>query len=70
MIQGGKKVSSKFKDVSFQTINVDKDPGNADRFNVSILPTVIAVKNGEIVGRTTGFKNALQLKLFIQKYNR
>lgn len=65
-----KKISGKFKDVSFQTINVDKDPRNADRFNVSILPTVIAVKNGEIVGRTTGFKNAIQLKLFIQKHNR
>ena len=65
-----KKVSSQFKDVSFQTIDVDKDPGNAKRFNVSILPTVIAVKNGEIVGRATGFKNALQLKMFIKKYNR
>ena len=65
-----KKVSGDFKDVSFQTVNVDKDPKTTERFNVSILPTVIAVKNGEVVGKTTGFKNANQLKSFIKKYNR
>ncbi len=65
-----KKVSADFKDVTFQTVNVDKDPKTTERFNVSILPTVIAVKNGEVVGTTTGFKNANQLKSFIKKYNR
>jgi thiol-disulfide isomerase/thioredoxin len=65
-----KKVSGDFKDVKFQTVNVDKDSRTADRFKVSILPTVIAVKNDEIVGRTTGFKSAYQLKSFIKKHNR
>lgn len=65
-----KKVSADFKDVTFQTVNVDKDKKTSDRFNISILPTVIAVKNGEVVGTTTGFKNANQLKSFIKKYNR
>ena len=65
-----KKVSADFKDVKFQTVNVDKDSSTTERFKVSILPTVIAVKDGEIVGRTSGFKSASQLKSFIKKYNR
>ncbi|MDF1823460.1 MAG: thioredoxin family protein [Verrucomicrobiales bacterium] len=59
-----KSLSSK---ASFQTINVDKQPGLADRYKVSVLPTVIAVKGGKEVDRTTGYMNNLRLKGFVQK---
>lgn len=59
-----KNLSGKAK---FETINVDRQPGLAERYQVSGLPTVIAIKDGKVVGRSTGFMNQLRLKSFVQK---
>lgn len=64
-----KKVSGQFSDVQFQTVNVDRNSSTANRFNVTMLPTLVAVKNGKEVGRTSGYKNAFQLKAFIKRHN-
>lgn len=54
--------------VSFQSINVDKQTSLADTYKVELLPTVVAVKNGKVVGRSTGYMNAGKLKSFINKH--
>ncbi|MEM7600588.1 MAG: thioredoxin family protein [Verrucomicrobiota bacterium] len=62
------KVSKDFdSDAKFVTINVDKQPGLADQYNVRGLPTVIAVKDGKVVDRTMGYMNSFKLKGFIQR---
>ncbi|MEX1229288.1 MAG: thioredoxin [Planctomycetaceae bacterium] len=35
-------------------VDVDREPALAGRFNVSSIPTLVFVHNGEVVGRTTG----------------
>ncbi|MEX0725178.1 MAG: thioredoxin [Planctomycetaceae bacterium] len=35
-------------------VDVDREPALASRFNVSSIPTLVFVHNGEVVGRTTG----------------
>lgn len=52
----------------FQSIDIDASPAAADTYEVSLLPTVIAVKNGKVVGRMTGFKNEKQLSAFVKKH--
>ena len=47
---------------------MDKQPGLAETYKVELLPTVIAVKDGKVVGRSTGFMNAAKLKGFIKKH--
>ena len=54
--------------VSFQTVNVDRQSDLADRYRVTSLPTVVAVKDGREVGRLTGYQNAPKLKSFIKKH--
>lgn len=61
-------VSSEFKAVSFQTIDVDRQTELANTYKVESLPTVIAVKDGKVVGRLVGFQNAARLKAFIRKH--
>ena len=51
----------------FETINVDDQPGIADRYNVKGLPTVIAIKDGKVVDRSMGYMNGFRLKGFVQK---
>ena len=62
------KVSQKYSDVSFQTVDVDSQKSMADRYNVEVLPTVVALKNGRVVGRSTGYMNAFQLNMFVKKH--
>lgn len=54
--------------VSFQSIDVDKQPALAEKYKVELLPTVVAVKDGKVVGRSTGLMTAAKLKGFIKKY--
>ena len=54
--------------VAFESIDVDKQPRLAETYKVELLPTVIAVKDGKVVGRSTGFMNAAKLKGFIKKH--
>jgi thioredoxin 1 len=62
-------VSKEFgSSVAFQSIDVDKNPGLAENYKVELLPTVVAVKDGKVVGRSTGFMNAAKLKGFIKKH--
>lgn len=62
-------VSSQYKSgVTFETVDVDANPATAEKYHVEMLPTVVAVKDGKVVGRSSGFMNAAKLKAFINKY--
>ena len=56
------------KHIHFAILNVDEDGvmDLADKYNVSTLPTFIHVNNGEIIGRTSGFKKLSDLKDFLK----
>jgi len=56
------------EDVTFETVDVDAQGALADRYGVRSLPTVVALKNGREVGRTVGYKNAFQLRLFVMSH--
>lgn len=62
-------VSSQYKSgVTFETVDVDAKPDTAEKYHIEMLPTVVAVKDGKVVGRSSGFMNAAKLKAFINKY--
>ena len=42
-------------------VNVDKSPNLARRFNVKGIPTILVVKNGNVVNRKTGMGTRQQL---------
>ena len=61
-------VASKFPDVSFRTVDVDREPALAKRHKVELLPTVVAVKGGREVGRLVGFQNSAKLSGFVKGF--
>ena len=70
MKPGFDKVSKSLSDSArFETVNVDDQPSIADRYNVSALPTVIAVKNGKEIARLTGYQSTMKLKSFVKKHD-
>lgn len=63
------KFAKKNSDVAtFKSVNVDDQPSVADAYSVRGLPTVIAIKDGKVVGRQMGFMNAFALKSFVNKH--
>jgi thioredoxin 1 len=38
-------------------VNVDSNPSIAGQYGIQGLPTLVAIKNGQVVGRSQGFTN-------------
>lgn len=52
--------------VSVAKVNVDQNQSIAGQFGIQGLPTLVAIKNGEVVGRSVGFANRSQVSSFIR----
>lgn len=62
------KLSEKLDDVSFFKVNVDENNLKATEFGIRAIPTLLVIKEGELVERLTGFHNAEQLIEVLNKY--
>ena len=51
--------------VTVAKINIDESPTVAEKFNVRSIPTLIVIKDGEVVNRQTGAGNEQQLLEFV-----
>ena len=56
-------------DASFSSINIDRNRPMAEKYKVTRLPTIIAVKNGRVVGRKTGFLDEKRLTAFVKRHS-
>uniref|UniRef100_A0A914DTR9 Thioredoxin domain-containing protein n=1 Tax=Acrobeloides nanus TaxID=290746 RepID=A0A914DTR9_9BILA len=59
------KVTNRDGKVSLAKIDVDFAESLPERFNIRAVPTVLAIKNGEIVNRFEGLVDETQLEEFI-----
>lgn len=48
-------------------VDVDAAPGLAGKFNVSVIPTLVFIKNGETVSTTVGYKTKDELRKIIEQ---
>ena len=62
------KVATEFQDkIVLLKANVDETPINSQKFQVSVIPTVVLFKNGQPVDSFTGFKPEAELKLWLEQ---
>ena len=61
------EISNEINDVKFVKVNVDENPGTARQYQVGSIPTIIAIKNGNIVDTSVGFRPKEELIAFINK---
>lgn len=62
------KVSEDFGNrIEVRTIDIDKNPEAATEYGVQALPTLVAVKNGRVVGKKVGYLGEKQLTKFVKK---
>ncbi len=61
------KLASKYPDVLFVKINVDQYGSLSDKFGVKGIPALFFFKNGERVGKASGFKSESDMKELLSK---
>ncbi len=54
--------------VAFESVDVDRQPELAKRYQVNALPTVVAVKDGREVARLVGLQSEAKLKGLVKKH--
>lgn len=52
----------------FRSVNIDNQPRVAEAYDVQSVPTVIAIRDGRVVGRNVGYMNSTRLKAFVKRY--
>lgn len=48
------EISNKRSDIKVCKVNVDEEPELAGEFGIMSIPTLVTVKNGQVVGQTVG----------------
>lgn len=62
------QLSERLTDVDFFKVNVDENKEKATEFGIRAIPTLLVLKDNEVVERLTGFHNAEQLIEVLNKY--
>lgn len=60
------EIASEREDIAVGKINVDENPELASRFGVISIPTLIVMKNGEIINRASGAKPKAQILAMLE----
>ena len=59
------EVSADYPDVAFAKVNVDNDEALARRYNISVIPTLVLIRNGEVLKTSVGYMDADALRAWI-----
>ena len=59
------EIEQEHPEIKVCKINVDEQPELANQFNIMTIPTLMVVKNGEIVKRSSGAKPKAQILAMI-----
>ena len=60
------KVKARHPNINFMDVDLEQFPDMASLYNVKSVPTFIALINGRVVDRRTGFQNASELEQMIE----
>lgn len=59
------EVSASYPGCEFVKVDTDKDAEHAIKYGVSVIPTLVVVKNGKVTGTTKGYMSADELRSFV-----
>ena len=56
------EISVQYENINFVKVNVDENSETAVKYNIRGVPTVLLIKDGEIVDRFSGFKPKTEIE--------
>lgn len=60
-------VANSYPEVSFGKVNVDEEPDLAQRFGIMSIPTLVYLKNGEVLKKITGYQDRSTLEAYVEE---
>ena len=66
VIPVGEKIAEEYPEYKVVKVNVDEEQELAAQFGVMSIPTLMVVKNGEVVSKSVGAKNKQQILAMFQ----
>ncbi len=60
-------VADEYSEVYFAKVNVDEEPELAQRFGIMSIPTIVYLKNGEVLKKTTGYQDRTTLEAYVEE---
>ena len=61
-----KEIAEDNPDVKVFKVNVDEEPRLADAFSISSIPTIVVIKDREIIGSVVGYKPKTQIEKLLK----
>lgn len=61
------EASEEMNDINFGKVNMEEHSDLATKYNVKALPTLLMMRNGEVIGKNEGFMDKEDLKSWIQE---
>lgn len=62
-------LSEEMTDINFLKMDVDQNPATARKFQIMSIPTLMVMKDGEVVDHIVGYHPQEQLKQILEQYN-
>ncbi|MBU0278498.1 MULTISPECIES: thioredoxin [unclassified Gemella] len=63
------ELDAELGNIDFLKINIDDNQEAAGQHGIMSIPTLLVMKNGEVLEELTGFKPKEDLKSILEKYN-
>ncbi len=61
-------VAAKHPEVYFGKVNVDNEIELAQRFGIMSIPTIVYLKGGQLIKKTTGYQEEFELESYIEEF--
>ena len=61
------EVSKDYPEIQFAKVNVDDNMDLAERFQIMSIPQIYMFKDGEVIGKFGGYRDAGGVKAFIEE---
>lgn len=62
------EVSSKFENVSFYKIDIDKENELANKYYIMSVPTIMFFKDGKLVDQVIGYRSVEEMEQLVAKF--
>lgn len=62
------EMSSKFENVSFYKIDIDRDTALAEKYNIMSVPTIMFFKDGILVDQIVGYRSVEEMEELVKRF--
>lgn len=63
------ELEPELENINFMKINIDENHEIAAKYGIMSIPTLLIMKNNEVIEELTGFRSKEDLKEILKKYN-